>query len=233
MDILKACTALIVISVLSACSTADKQLVNSNSRHSDDAEFQKNSSNKFEKFLYAKGLYEQGKLSQALPVLVELAQQQTSFSEVYLYLANIHFKNNKYPNASENYRACLAIDPNNAFALFNLSLVDIIQSEQRLASLQELIPATHPNFEKATQLRRDLNLLMGQKSDAATLTPKQVLVKPSPSQRSTASKQPLKTTVIPQLIESAVSSNTANVKPLSSKLKLGNAKSVTMAVRDI
>lgn len=166
MSIFRILAAIIFISLLGACTaTSTKDFFGPDENYKDTSTSLNNISVKssvdFEKFLYAKGLYQQGKLDQALPVLKALSDQKTNSPEVYLYLANINFKKNDYVEAAKHYRTCLAIDPNNAFALFNLSLVDILQSEQRLALLQKIIPSSHINFSKTTQLRQDLRLLIG------------------------------------------------------------------------
>ena len=103
-----------------------------------------------EKFLAAKTSYYSGELKQSENLFLKISKESPNFSEAYFFLANIYFSQDDLKSARAMYYACLKLDPDHVFALFNVTVLETVMSHKRLMQVEALLPDEHP-ISKTTQ----------------------------------------------------------------------------------
>jgi Flp pilus assembly protein TadD len=138
---------LLLLLLLAACQPL-KISTNSNKTAVIDAASQQDA---LTLYIKARNDYSAGNMATAESELKHVIELKPIFSDAYLYLGNIYFRQKRFDEAHIMYSQCLALDKNNVSALYNASILDIVLAYEKLEQLELLLPDNH-KLQQSTAL---------------------------------------------------------------------------------
>ena len=115
---------------------------------------------------HAVDAYNEGRFSDAEPLLRKLLTDHPQFAEGWFRLGNLYVRTGQNEAAITAFKTCLRYDANHTKAWHNLSLVHL---KMGVAALDEGIARTAPNTPDYAQLLALKRAMLGVSADAAQL----------------------------------------------------------------